>query len=120
MNRFIQVGVALVVLFIAYKVYVNYSRTEKFSEEKKIVFVYADWCGHCTRFKPEWSKVEQECKGRNITTTALNVDDAQNSEFINKYEVNSFPTLLVFKGSQFQKYEGDRTTDQIVDFVEKF
>ena len=120
MNKLILLGVALVFVFIVYKAYINYSTTEKFSEEKKIVFVYADWCGHCTRFKPEWSKVEQECKSRNITTTALNVDDEQNSEFISKYEVNSFPTLLVFKGSQFTKYEGDRTSDQIVNFVEKF
>lgn len=120
MNKLILSCVIIVIIFIAYKTYMNYSRTEKFSEEKKVVFVYADWCGHCTRFKPEWSKVEKECKARNITTTALNVDHEQNSEFINKYEVNSFPTLLVFKGSQFQKYEGNRTTDQIVDFVENF
>lgn len=120
MNKFLLGGVVFIVLFIVYKAYINYNRTEKFSEEKKIIFVYADWCGHCTRFKPEWSKVEQECKSRNITTTALNVDDEQNGEFINKYEINSFPTLIVFKGNQFKKYEGDRTTDQIVNFVENF
>lgn len=120
MNKVFLAGLAIIVIFVVYKAYSNYVRTEKFSEERRIVFVYADWCGHCTRFKPEWSKVEQECKSRNISTTALNVDDEKNSDFINKYNVTSFPTIIVFKGAEHKRYEGDRTTQQIVDFVEKF
>ena len=120
MNKLLMITLSILFVFVLYRIYVSYTRTEKFSEEKKIVFVYADWCGHCTRFKPEWTKVEKECKSKNISTTALNVDDEKNADFMNTYNVNSFPTLIVFKGSEFKKYEGDRTTDQIVSFVEKF
>ena len=24
-----------------------------------MVFVYADWCGHCQHFKPEWKNLER-------------------------------------------------------------
>ena len=30
----------------------------KNSSKKRMVFYYADWCGHCTHTKPEWKKLE--------------------------------------------------------------
>ena len=26
----------------------------------KVELYYANWCGHCNRFKPEWEKVKKE------------------------------------------------------------
>jgi len=111
---FVGVLMAMIKLYSCFN-----ADTEKFSEEgKKVVFVYADWCGHCTKFKEEWSKFEEKCKEMGIKCEALNVDDKENDDFLEKHDVNSFPTLLVFKGTEVVTYEGDRTANDLLSFVE--
>lgn len=96
--------------------------TENFEEDKKkVVFVFADWCGHCTRFKPTWEKIEQVSKKTGLfDVQALNVDDKQNSAFIEEFEVNSFPTILLFSKGKFTKYDDDRDFDKIIAAIDNF
>jgi thiol-disulfide isomerase/thioredoxin len=100
----------------------NYQR-ENFSDKnnKKVVFVFADWCGHCTKFKPEWKKFEKMCASHGIECEALNVDDSSNTEFIKNNEVNSFPTIIVFKSAKEKKlYDGPRTSTDLMEFVQSY
>ena len=125
---FVNFIIALVALYVVYMITLSMSSrktdksgAEKFSENKKLVFVYADWCGHCTRFKPTWSKIETFSKTNNaFQVEALNVDDEQNKIFIDRYEVNSFPTLMIFAEGRFKKYEGDREFSDILSAVENY
>lgn len=96
--------------------------TEKFEEDKKkVVFVFADWCGHCTRFKPTWEKIEQVSKKTGLfDVQALNVDDKQNSAFIEQYEVSSFPTIMLFSKGKFTKYDDERDFEKIIAAIDRF
>ena len=62
------------------------------TKKHDFVFVdfYADWCGHCKTFKPEWAKLEStinrmgnKIKGNNVT--------------VKSYEDSKIPTTLAEK-----------------------
>lgn len=108
-----------VVLFVRW--YRN-SSAESFQEQqKRIVFVFADWCGHCTRFKPTWQKIEDfSKKTRKFNAEALNVDNEENADFINKFQINSFPTIMLFSKNEYKKYDGERDYQLIIDAIEDF
>jgi thiol-disulfide isomerase/thioredoxin len=123
MDKYLYVSLFIISMFIIYKVAcMCLGKTEKFSEDaKKVYFIYADWCGHCTRFKPEWQKFEKACSGNGIEAKSLNVDDTTNTKFIESNDVSSFPTVLVTKGNGEKiKYEGERTSDDLIKFVNAF
>ena len=123
MNKLFYIPVFLIVVALAWKIiYKCIGKTEKFSEDvKKVYFIYADWCGHCTRFKPEWQKFETSCSNNNVEAYALNVDDQSNSKFIESNGVSSFPTVIVMKGNgEKTKYEGERTSEDLMNFVKEF
>jgi protein disulfide-isomerase/protein disulfide-isomerase A1 len=124
-NRtFLCVIATLIAVFVIFNVYkMQKKSSEKFSEDvKKVFFIYADWCGHCTRFKPEWAKFKEEiAKSNNMKAFALNVDDESNTEFIEMNKVSSFPTVIVTKGSgEKVKYDGERTAEDLMKFVKAF
>ena len=117
-NIAIFVGAIIILLYL----FKRSKNTETFEEDKKkVVFVFADWCGHCTRFKPTWEKIEQVSKKTGLfEVQALNVDDKQNSAFIEQYEVSSFPTIMLFSKGKFTKYEDDRDFDKIIAAIDNF
>ena len=117
-NIVIMIVAAIFLLYL----FKRSKNTENFEEDKKkVVFVFADWCGHCTRFKPTWEKIEQVSKKTGLfDVQALNVDDKQNSAFIEQYEVSSFPTIMLFSKGKFTKYDDDRDFDKIIAAIDNF
>jgi thiol-disulfide isomerase/thioredoxin len=80
---------------------------------------YADWCGHCQRFKPVFENqlptaIKQS--GLNCKLQAVNAD--KSPEMVNKYKVQGFPTLIL-EGADGKtvEYMGDRSAGDIVNFV---
>lgn len=63
-----------------------------------IVLVYADWCGHCTRFKQNmWDEVaKSNMKGKN--TAAVHYDMVENTS-MSKTPIEGYPTLFEVKKS---------------------
>lgn len=59
-----------------------------------LVFVYADWCGHCQRFKPDWKKVSNT-PARNMPTIAIRDDVFKNSPLNNLVTPEGYPTVAV-------------------------
>lgn len=58
---------------------------------KKIVYLSADWCAGCKRFKPIVQKV---CAELGIQVDYVNVD--YDTTYIQKYGIQSVPTTLMF------------------------
>lgn len=111
-----------------------------------IVLYYADWCGHCVRFKPEWAKFKSEMarKHPNLCTVA----EVEQSHLSNvpAAQVQGYPTIKFYRpmnasaktanvpgfnfianmlggsasessGSNEVPFEGDRTVSSLVQFV---
>ena len=58
-----------------------------------LVLVYADWCGHCQRFKPNMEKLEN-LAGRSIQTARIR-DDMLPQSSLKNTKINGYPSLLL-------------------------
>ena len=89
------------------------------SSGNQILFVYADWCGHCQAFKPEWNKFEKICKEGGNTCRAINGDE--NPDLAKKYNIEGYPTILKCdkNGNKIEEYGGQRSADALVEFLDK-
>jgi len=80
------------------------------------IMMYAPWCGHCNRLKPDWEKLAKKpgVKGINISK----VDCTNNKDTCSKYSVTGYPTLLYFRnGEMVDKYEGAKTLDALKEYL---
>jgi thiol-disulfide isomerase/thioredoxin len=85
---------------------------EKAAKEDKLIFVdaYAKWCGPCKRMAAE--TFTQEKAGifynKHFINMKMDMEDSENLEFVEKYPVGSYPTLLFIdaKGKIVKKTVG--------------
>jgi thiol-disulfide isomerase/thioredoxin len=100
--------------------------------EKKVpIFIkfYADWCGHCKSMVPEWHKIEEQAKGKNIAIVEVEESTMKQDGFMAKLKekvsnvkVDGFPTIgtITYNNrATFKPYEGGRTADEMMKEVDK-
>ncbi len=86
--------------------HLNEENFEEFinSEEKVVVDLWATWCGPCRMLAPELEKLVN-----NGVISVGKVDVDENEAIAEKFNVQSIPTLLLFKGGKL--------VDTMVGFV---
>ena len=75
----------------------NFKENVLDKNETVLVDFYADWCGPCKMLAPIIEEIAEEyevCK--------INVDEA--SGIARKYNIQSIPTLMVFKNGQMENF----------------
>jgi protein disulfide-isomerase-like protein len=87
--------------------------------DKVMVLFYADWCGHCKKIKPTW---EDACKSANKEKKQMVMVDVggkskEQKELIDKYNIDGFPTILVFQNGKPEPYSGARTVESFLKEV---
>jgi len=86
------------------------------SSEPTMVLFYADWCGHCTKLKPIWE--EASTQANTDTNRMIKIDvggkEPENKDLMKKYQIDGFPTILVFQNGTPVPYKGDRTVDSFL------
>lgn len=60
-----------------------------------LAFVYADWCGHCNRYKPNMTELES-LSNRSVQTVRIR-DDIFPKSSINNTKLEGYPSLLLIK-----------------------
>jgi thiol-disulfide isomerase/thioredoxin len=86
-----------------------------------ITLFYADWCGHCQQFKPEWSKFEKLIRDSNISNEILiaSVGEKQRNNIDGDSDVLGYPTIFyLMDGKKQKEYSGPRTSEGLLDFLE--
>ena len=69
------------------------------SDVPVLVDFWATWCGPCKMLSPIISEIAQQAQGFKVCS--LDVDEVP--EIAMRYDVNSIPTLIVFKNGQEAK-----------------
>lgn len=87
-----------------------------------IAMFYAEWCGYCKQLKPKFNDI---CKNRLSTINSQRqegeivlklVDCVAHENLRDKYNINAFPTLKVFKKSNSDQHPlGQNYTGNTLD-----
>ena len=104
------------------------NRIENFDASSRkpcFVMFYADWCGHCKRTKPEFSKLEKtgakNSKGQKVDIIAINADEEK--DLAKKHNVMGYPTIKYFPngldGGSPVDFNGGRTNQEFANFISK-
>ena len=84
------------------------------SEDKAVVYFTAAWCQPCKQLKPIYAEAGMKDK----TTTYYVIDvDSIDSEYLNRYNIKSIPTLFVMNKGEVKKTITARTADTIIEEV---
>jgi len=123
--------VMVVLLFLLYYVYTTYLKegftdvkpaefsSQVGADKKTLVLFYADWCGHCQKFMPEWDEeITPALKPLGVQPIRVNVggNTAEEEALKNEYNVKGFPTIVFIKNGAPVEYDGPRTKEEIKKF----
>ena len=85
------------------------------SDKPVIVDFYAEWCGPCKMMSPIIDSIAEEL-GDSIKVGKVNSDE--NLELVEKYEIMSIPTIMIFKNGEIsKKFIGYTEKENIIEAV---
>ncbi|XP_018858114.1 protein disulfide-isomerase-like [Juglans regia] len=80
---------------------------------------YAPWCGHCKKLAPILDEVAISFEN-DADVVIAKLDATANDVPSDKFDVKGYPTLYFSSASgKLLEYDGDRTKEEIIDFIEK-
>jgi thioredoxin-like negative regulator of GroEL len=79
-----------------------------------LIFCYADWCGHCQKFKPTWNGFKSKYAPV-LDIRELNAD--QDKQEIGNLGVRGFPSVMLLNNGKRTNFEGPRTMAGLEQFV---
>jgi len=77
------------------------------SEKPVLVDFFATWCGPCRQMLPIVTELSEEM-AEQVKIVKLDVDEA--GATAEKYEIQSIPTLILFKGGQVKATKNGAST----------
>lgn len=117
----ILIIILLFVSFVLLFFYWKYGIKENMDNKSKanIMLFYADWCPYCKSAKPEWEKVKDKYEGKTINGYKLMFDeyDDKNKEMMDKYDINSFPTIKIKKDNDVYNFSAKANEQNITEFI---
>lgn len=84
---------------------------------KQVIKFYADWCGPCKVYGPNFERVKQELQSDEIIFTEINVEtDTENLS--GQYGVRGIPhTVLLENGVKVKEQSGRMPDQMLKEFI---
>jgi thiol-disulfide isomerase/thioredoxin len=80
-----------------------------------LVFVHADWCGHCQTYKPIWNELENT-PGRTVNMATIHHDMVEKSPTLKNANIPGYPSVLkVYPSGKIEEYKGTNSMPNIRD-----
>lgn len=85
-----------------------------------LVDFFATWCGPCKMMHPTIEAVAKEMQGK---VRILKIDIDKNTALANQYQIQSVPTLIIFKSGEIKwrnsgVMDKNSLTEQINQFID--
>jgi len=87
--------------------------------ERILVEFYAPWCGHCKKLAPEYVDAAAKLAAAGSDVKLAKVDATEQKDVAARFEVKGFPTLKWFVNGEAIEFNGGRTADEIVSWIQK-
>lgn len=116
-NKILIVIVIFTVVVIGVSLYLNkvYKQKDDLElDEDCIIAILAPWCGHCKNLKKS-GMLEELSKHIRV----IEIDDKHKNtkDILSAVKSEGFPTLVLYKQGNLIRYDGERTTESIVRFI---
>ncbi|XP_028782878.1 protein disulfide-isomerase 5-2 [Neltuma alba] len=87
-----------------------------------LVFVdfYAPWCGHCKRLSPELDAAAPALAALKEPIVIAKVNADKFTSLAKKYDVDAYPSLMLFSNGIPTEYRGPRQAELLVRYLKKF
>ena len=96
---------------------------DKINYNTSLSLYYANWCGHCNKFKPTWEQIKNQLNNSNINVLTIDCSGDSNDTSINKTpngtELEGFPTIILSKNNKDIIYNGERNASSILNFIKQ-
>lgn len=93
----------------------NYEQEIMKADKPVVIDFWAEWCGPCRMFAPEFEECAEEMSG-DVKFVKINVDD--NMTLAQKFKVMSIPTIAILKdGTQVSKNTGALSKKELADMI---
>ena len=83
-----------------------------------MIKMFAPWCGHCKKMKPDWDKLMEEYKDSETQLIADADCTADGKPICDQNGVKGFPTLKYGDPNDLQDYQGARSYDALKKFID--
>ena len=88
------------------------------SDTPTLVDFFAEWCGPCKMMKPILSDFKNELKE---AANVIKIDIDKNPSAASKYQIQSVPTLLIFKNGEIKwRQSGVVPAHTLKEIIKKF
>lgn len=90
---------------------------EAFGQGKQLVLFHWNQCGYCKKMMPAWNELKKKYNG---SIGLKDYESTANPDIMKENKIDGYPTIILFNnGKQVQKYEGGRSTDEFMAFLQK-
>ena len=109
----------LILAFAVFYIVAQSYYAENYSNEmqKVIYFFHAKWCSHCVKTMPIIEELIKEYENNSNVKFKL-IDEAHNKEMLKKFNIQSFPTIIMVKDGENYHFSGQRTKQNLKNFID--
>ena len=96
------------------------------SNDPALVKFFAPWCGHCEKLVPVFDELDKTKLVNSDSNEVLvhRLDCVEHPHLAKKHNIQGFPTIRYYKNgltdtNTFEEFNGDRSVENFVSFVNK-